>query len=162
MASKWMLTKKISINYTLKYEESLIAVFLFKILKSHKHFLYRMEYIPVVSESCCIHLKTIIFHVFKSDNAFRKHCLLHLHLMFSKTLNNWHNNLRPCMYWILARHEKKSRHKSKTQASCVTYLLVKELKVSSERNYSYGKAMQRQVCKNNFQPVIYGMIHPTN
>lgn len=80
--------KKEAINHTLKYEESLMVFFLFKIWKSYKYFLYSMECIPILSESCCIHLKTILFCGFKSDNAFRKHYLFHLHLLFSKTLNN--------------------------------------------------------------------------
>lgn len=141
--------KKEAINHTLKYEESLMVFFLFKIWKSYKHFLYSMECIPILSESCCIHLKTILFCDFKSDNAFRKHYLFHLHLLFSKTLNNWHNNLRPCTYWMLVRHEKKNRNKSKT-ASCGTHLSVKESKVSSESNYSCRKAVQREGFKNSF------------
>lgn len=85
MASKWPLTKKESINSTLKYEER----FLFEILKSYKYFLYPIRVLLQ-------HLSNIVFPGFKWDNAFRKHFLFHLHPLFSKTLNNrcklrtWH------------------------------------------------------------------------
>lgn len=110
--SEWTLMKKDSINHILKYEESLMVVFL---LKYWNLTITSCTIRSVYLQSCCIHLKTTTFCGFKLDNAFRKHHLFHLHLLFSKTLNNCHSNLRSCRYQMLVKHKAKKKSKSKTQ-----------------------------------------------